>query len=105
MIVSVNSETRRPTVQALKSCTKPLVMLDRLVKGVSARAVTCDHYAGVFDGPERLIFVSRVRDPGDPILRMKASDDGRSLGHAVVAAPVLAIKRNQQRYQFNSLNL
>jgi LacI family transcriptional regulator len=55
MIVSVNSETHRPTVQALRSCTMPLVLLDRVVKGVSASAVTCDHYAGVYDATQHML--------------------------------------------------
>jgi LacI family transcriptional regulator len=47
LIVSVNSETYAPTVRALKNRQLPLVLLDRVVEGVAASAVLCDHYSGV----------------------------------------------------------
>lgn len=47
MIVSLQSETHLETLEALRSLTVPVVLIDRTISDIDASAVLCDHRSGV----------------------------------------------------------
>lgn len=55
MILSLQSETFPPTVEALQSVTTPMVVIDREVAGLQASAVLCDHNIGMTAAVEHLV--------------------------------------------------
>lgn len=61
LILSLQSETHPPTLDALRSATVPLVLVDREVPEIQASSVLNDHYVGVRRATEHLLDLGHRR--------------------------------------------
>ena len=61
LILSLQSETRQLTLDALRATTCPMVLLDREVPGLRAGVVLCDHESGVGAATADLFAVGHTR--------------------------------------------